>query len=375
MCRIDGKKVAVLRKSRNMSQRDLAKRVGLSQNAISNYESGKYNATDESLNMLAKALGVDPKEIDKDFVQMGRDILEGRREEFHIDKTDRRYLTPSETQKLIDELRNGDQNIATEEAKRAIIKQNQQTVGNKVYVTVAIKGLNIPTWQRNTDKEKCLEISQKYDENKYDPIKVYVFNGKLYVADGAHRLVAYILRGEEYILVEMMDIKTEQDAAETFLLQSLGRRRMTQNDMWRAAIKAGLVQYRALRNIAINSHIQIKADQQTVKNPVGIINSVSSKMLRIAHRDPETLQRIFNLIKNLGWNASDVSPYKTHIVCTLGKLYANFLGNEAVLENLMMEKCNGATYFDGKVATTTTQARLYDVLMEDLNKNADQKIA
>lgn len=375
MCRIDGKKVTYLREIKKMTREDLARKTGLNKSTISNYENGRYNASEDSLRSIAIALGVDPKEIDKDFVQMGRDILEGRREEFHIDKTDRRYLTPTETQKLIDELRNGNEDIATEEAKRAMIKQNQQTVGNKVYATVAIKGLNIPTWQRNTDKEKCLEISQKYDENKYDPIKVYVFNGKLYVADGAHRLVAYILRGEEYILVEMMDIKTEQDAAETFLLQSLGRRRMTQNDMWRAAIKAGLVQYKALRNIAISSHIQIKADQQTVKNPVGVINAVSSKMLRIAHKDPETLQKIFNLIKNLGWNASDVSPYKTHIVCTLGKLYANFQGNEGELENLMMVKCNGATYFDGKVATTTTQARLYDVLMEDLNKNADQKTA
>ena len=272
MCRIDGKKVTYLREIKKMTREDLARKTGLNKSTISNYENGRYNASEDSLRSIAIALGVDPKEIDKDFVQMGRDILEGRREEFHIDKTDRRYLTPTETQKLIDELRNGNEDIATEEAKRAMIKQNQQTVGNKVYATVAIKGLNIPTWQRNTDKEKCLEISQKYDENKYDPIKVYVFNGKLYVADGAHRLVAYILRGEEYILVEMMDIKTEQDAAETFLLQSLGRRRMTQNDMWRAAIKAGLVQYKALRNIAISSHIQIKADQQTVKNPVGVIN-------------------------------------------------------------------------------------------------------
>ena len=88
----------------------------------------------------------------------------------------------------------------------------------------------MPEWQRDTDREKCLEISERYDENKYDPIKVYLFKGKLYVADGAHRLIAYLMMGVDYILVEIMNITTEEQAAETFLLQSFGRRRMSQND-------------------------------------------------------------------------------------------------------------------------------------------------
>ena len=276
---------------------------------------------------------------------------------------------------MLDKLRSYSDSVSLEEAKRALTKANQSTVGNKVYAVVAIKGLNIPVWQRNTDKEKCLEISQRYDENKYDPIKVYAFNGKLYVADGAHRLVAYIMRGEEYILVEIMDIETEIEAAHTFLLQSLGRRKMSQNDMWRAAIKAGLVQYETLRKIAIKNKIQIKADLRVIKNPVGIINSVSGKMLRIAHSDPEVLEKVFDLIKTLGWNASDVSPYKTYIMCTLRNMYANFSERENELEKLMMENCMGATYFEEKVATVNTQSRLYDILMEDISKNVEKKTA
>lgn len=375
MCKIDGRKVAVLRRSQKMSQEDLAKKSGLSRSSIGNYETGKFNASDEALDMIAQALGVEPKELDKDFIQLGKAVIEGKNDSHHIHNTDKRYLTPQETQEILDKLRSYSDSVSLEEAKRALTKANQSTVGNKVYAVVAIKGLNIPVWQRNTDKEKCLEISQKYDENKYDPIKVYAFNEKLYVADGAHRLIAYIMRGEEYILVELMDIETEIEAAHTFLLQSLGRRRMSQNDMWRAAIKAGLVQYETLRKIAIKNKIQIKADLKTIKNPVGIINAVSGKMLRIAHSDPDVLEKVFALIKTLGWNASDTSPYKTYILCTLKNMYANFSERENELEKLMMENCMGVTYFEEKVATVNTQTRLYDVLMEDISKNAEKKTA
>ena len=145
--------------------------------------------------------------------------------------------------------------------------------------------------------------------------------------------------------------------------------------MWRAAIKAGLVQYETLRKIAIKNKIQIKADLKTIKNPVGTINAVSGKMLRIAHSDPDVLEKVFALIKTLGWNASDTSPYKTYILCTLKNMYANFSERENELEKLMMENCMGATYFEEKVATVNTQTRLYDVLMEDISKNAEKKTA
>ena len=169
-----------------------------------------------------------------------------------------RYMTPIETQEMIEKLRSNNSDIVEKEAKRAMTKANQSTVGNKTYAVVEVKALNVPEWQRDTDREKCLEISERYDENKYDPIKVYLFKGKLYVADGAHRLIAYLMMGVDYILVEIMNITTEEQAAETFLLQSFGRRRMSQNDKWRAAIKAGLPQFCQLRRIAMRHNIQIR---------------------------------------------------------------------------------------------------------------------
>jgi transcriptional regulator with XRE-family HTH domain len=48
-----------------LSQRDLAERTGLTQAHISNLENARANATLDTINTLAKALGVDPRDLTK----------------------------------------------------------------------------------------------------------------------------------------------------------------------------------------------------------------------------------------------------------------------------------------------------------------------
>ena len=242
-----------------------------------------------------------------------------------------------------------------------------------MYAVVKVCAINIPTWQRDTDRVKVTEIAEHYDENKYDPIKCYVFNGKLYVADGAHRLIAYTMMGTQYILIELLNIESEKKAAETFLTQSLGRKAMSQNDMWRAAIEVGLTQYKMLRTICISHNVQIKADLMTLDNPVGVLNQVSRTLLRIAHRKPEKMNRIFDLISSLNWNGARYSsPYRTNVISALEKLYARYEGNERDFERLMKMHCKGAAYYEAKVATTNTLGRLFDVLVEDIERESPE---
>lgn len=375
MCKINGKKVVELRTAKKMTQKELAKKAGMSPWSICQVETGKSNANDESLAKIANALGVNPNEIDLDAKRLANDVMEGRSNYLHMKTSIGRYMTPIETQEMIEKLRSNNSDIVEKEAKRAMTKANQSTVGNKTYAVVEAKALNVPEWQRDTDREKCLEISERYDENKYDPIKVYLFKGKLYVADGAHRLIAYLMMGVDYILVEIMNITTEEQAAETFLLQSFGRRRMSQNDKWRAAIKAGLPQFCQLRRIAMRHNIQIRMDLYKLKNPVGVITAVSNQILRMANSNPELLEREFELIAALGWNASELSPYKTYILFALKSLYANYEGREEELETKLMIHCCGASYYESKVATTSNKVRLVEVLTEDMAKVSSQRTA
>jgi transcriptional regulator with XRE-family HTH domain len=371
MCKLNAKKLVEYRNKANMTRSELARKTDVSLSSICKYEKGVLNSSDEVLERMADVLGVDKKELDLDTEKIATAVMEGYRWE-SCKKIERR-ITPKESQAMIQALRKGDDNVAKDEAQRAMTKANQNTVGDKVYAVVKVCAINIPTWQRDTDRVKVTEIAEHYDENKYDPIKCYVFNGKLYVADGAHRLIAYTMMGMKYILIELLNIESEKKAAETFLTQSLGRKAMSQNDMWRAAIEVGLTQYKMLRTICISHNVQIKADLMTLDNPVGVLNQVSRTLLRIAHRKPEKMNRIFDLISSLNWNGARYSsPYRTNVISALEKLYARYEGNERDFERLMKMHCKGAAYYEAKVATTNTLGRLFDVLVEDIERESPE---
>lgn len=78
--------------------------------------------------------------------------------------------------------------------------------------------IHILDWQRNTDMAAVQEIAQNFNEDKFDPIKVYIKNGKLVVVDGAHRIVAFVINRETKILVEILNCN-EHEAILTFLSQ------------------------------------------------------------------------------------------------------------------------------------------------------------
>ena len=111
----------------------------------------------------------------------------------------------------------------------------------------------------------------------------------------------------------------------------------------------------------------------TLDNPVGILNQVSRTLLRIAHRKPEKMNRIFDLISSLNWNGARYSsPYRTNVISALEKLYARYEGNERDFERLMKMHCKGAAYYEAKVATTNTLGRLFDVLVEDIERESPE---
>ena len=50
------------------------------------------------------------------------------------------------------------------------------------------------------------------------------------------------------------------------------------------------------------------------------------------------------------------------------QLLADYHGHEDELERLLLAKCYGATYYDGKIASINTKAKLYDAIRADLEK-------
>jgi transcriptional regulator with XRE-family HTH domain len=63
---MDGDRLRRLRKERLLTQQDLSRMTGVTQDSISQLETGKREAQPRTIKKLAEALGVEPKELMKE---------------------------------------------------------------------------------------------------------------------------------------------------------------------------------------------------------------------------------------------------------------------------------------------------------------------
>lgn len=361
MCKINGKKLGELRTERGISQKKLAKETGVSQNAISYYENGLHEPSEETLEKICFVLNIKRDEVEIHDVgysfthHESKTIQKVRKRKGFV-----RLLTPEQTEAWIDEKRD---NINVEEKEVRVALNSSFGIGKKKYILIDPTMVHIPEWQRDTDMAKAMEIADNFDEDKFDPIKVYVDNGKLKVADGAHRVIAFVLNSEIKILVEVLNC-SEHEATLTFLGQGAGRKTMSVNDTYRAGVKANIEEYINFKNFCECHDIQITAEGKLIENPLGIIRP-SSDILRMVKNDREMLEKVVNLIKKMEWSGSDKNVCTMRNFKVIKRLYINF-GEE--VEKKMIKNCKGASFYESKVVPVKSNAELFDILSAEINK-------
>lgn len=371
MCKINGKKLAEIRRENGLTQAQLAKKMGVSEATIGFYENGRTNPPDENVDKICVILKINKGDIEIQDVgysftdQRSKVVNNVRKRKGFI-----RYLTPEQTEEWISNERKLSAEEEEAEIKNAL--KSSFGIGNKKYILIYPELIHIPEWQRNTDMAKAEEISQNFNEDKFDPIKGYLKNGFCVdVADGAHRVVACVNTNKDKkkedrmkVLVEILPCD-EHDAVITFLGQQSGRKPMTVSDTYRAGVKANIQEYIDFKHLFEEENIQITVEKNKLDNPVGKITP-SSTALRMVERDKEVLIKIINLIKNLDWCGSEKNVFVMRNFFVLKKLYAQF-GEDAVNAKLM-ENCKGAVYFESKVAPIKSNAELFDMLSAEINK-------
>ena len=364
MCRINGKKLSELRKEAGMSATDIAKQVGVSSTAIKAYEENKYDPKDDVADKICLVLNINKNDIAVHDVgynflnQESKTVAAMRGKKGFI-----RYITPKQTEKWIESKREISMEDEVKEVHNAL--KNSFGIGLKKYILISPNLLHIPAWQRNTDMAKAAEIAENFNEDKFDPIKAYVTaKGTLEVADGAHRVIAFIIKEEVKILVEVLNC-TEDEAVFTFLGQQSGRKTMTISDMYRAGVKANIEEYTRFKELFEDFNIQITVEDKELDNPIGKITP-SNGILRFVIRDREMLVKVINLIKKLEWcGSTSKNAFELRNFKVLKKLYATY-GDEA--EEKLLKYCSGATFYENKVVPIKSNAELYDILSSEINK-------
>lgn len=363
MCKINGKKLEEIRVNAGLSQRQLAKEIGISQYTISSYERGKTNPSDENVERICAILKINKEDIE--IQKVNYRFLDGEGEitkKMRQSRGFKRMYLPVETEAWIAKQRTKTEEEEKEELETAM--KFKMPFGGKVYIVIDPTIIHIPKWQRDTDMAKANDIAENFQDEKFDPIKVYIYNGKVYAADGGHRTVATIINKQKKVLVEVLACD-EYNAVLIFLDQQTGRKAMSVCDMYRAGIKANIKEYIAFKEVFDKYNIQITADPVEIDNPLGKVTP-SRTVLRLANRRQKELEKALSLILKLHWHGStEKNAFTLRIINTLIKLYAT-CGNE--VEGALLKNCKGATYFESKVAPIKSNAELYDFLVSEISK-------
>lgn len=357
MCKINGRKLKEIREREGLTLQDVAKNCGVSYSTISKYESEINNPSDATVDKICLLLKINKDEIK--IADVGYNFTSGEgklTEKIRKKKGFIRYSTPRNTEEFIQAHSNAGESMEMKEVDCAL--KNSFSIASKRYILINPTFIHIPDWQRDTDMAKVQEIAQDFNEDKYDPVKVYVINGKLFVADGAHRIVAFIINGEIKMLVEVLNCN-EHEAILTFLGQQSARKAMSIADTYRAGVKANIREYIDFKNLFENYNIQIVTDDNKLDNPIGKV-APSRTLLRMVKNDTETLENIIRIIKLLNCTGSEKSPFALRMFHVFKKLYANY-GENMVDDELLMN-CKGASYFENKIAPVKSNAEMYDIL-------------
>ena len=363
MCKINGKKLGEERRKAGMTQEEMAKAVGVSNAVISSYERNVCSPSDETVDKICLLLHINKNEVA--IQDVGYSFLDGESKTIHNVRSSRdfvRFSTPSQTEDWVNNHKRVDETTEKQEVQNAL--KNSFGIGSKKYILIDPTFIHIPDWQRDTDWAKATEIAENFNDDKFDPIKVYITKeGTLKVADGAHRIIAFIKNKELKILVEVLGC-TEHEAILTFLGQQSGRKTMTVADTYRAGIKANIEEYVCFKDLFESYNIQITAEEKRLENPIGEIRP-SKGSLRIANRDAEMTKSIIELILGLSWHGSEQNVFTMRNFKVLRKFLSNH-GEEGKVK--LLKYCKGAVFYESKIHPVKSNAEMYDVLVSEINK-------
>lgn len=357
MCKINGKKLSEIRIEKGLSREELATKIGMSKSSIEKYETGAANPSDKVVDKICLLLKINKNDIE--VADVGYSFTQGvsRTVDYTRRKKDFvRCSTPHQTEEFIQAHSNAGESMEIKEVDCAL--KNSFSIASKRYILINPTFIHIPDWQRDTDMAKVQEIAQNFNEDKYDPVKVYIEERKLYVADGTHRVVAFVINGEIKMLVEVLNCN-EYEAVLTFLGQQSARKAMSIADTYRAGVKANIREYIDFKNLFEDYNIQIITDDNKLDNPIGKV-APSRTLMRMVKNDTKTLEDTIRIIKVLDWTGSEKTPFALRMFQVFKKLFANY-GEELVSDELIRH-CKGASYFENKIAPVKSNTEMYDIL-------------
>ena len=150
MCKINGVKLTEMREKAGMSQNALAKKLGVAESTISNYETGRSNPSEEKVDKICFILKINKDDIEiHDVGYSFSESVSKTVQHYRRKKDFQRLMVPGELEAWIQEKK-----TISDEKEKATLKNKLRsavTLGYKKFITIDPTCIHIPVWQRDTD--------------------------------------------------------------------------------------------------------------------------------------------------------------------------------------------------------------------------------
>lgn len=359
MCKINANEIRKAIETKGMSISEVSREIGRDSNYI-HVALNKGTMAEDMMDKLCFILDADRETLTRIYSDFEQYTLHGETvSESKVRKgKNKNFYTPQEFESLLDTLRVN----ANEKEMLATAEVSKTKQGNTTTMCVPLSCIHVAPWQRDTRISKAKTIAESYKDWACDKPKTFFKDGKLYVVDGNHRVLAQFMRNAQYLWVEVIEDATESEIIDMFLMQDVRRTKMSSDDMYRASLVNNVTLYKNFRETMMANRIQVKADPVKIEKPNGTMKPTVS-MLRLSNSKPYLFDKVLSLVSELEWKGCR-GAYSNRTISTLIKLMETHGSDVPTIEEKLKEKCFGAAFYEAYVIPCKSNAMLYDLLVE-----------
>ena len=242
-------------------------------------------------------------------------------------------------------------------------------IGDKLQIVVNPIYIYIPSWQRELKLATVHRIATAYNRYEWGNPLVLYYKNKLWAIDGQHRIFGAFKGGKDAVVVEIMECSL-REAVELFMNQTKNRNRVWPLDIYNAALEINDPVAVELRDTCHKYNVAVKGEEVDKENTVGVLTPIdfSLKMVKCG-----TLNKVLNLSSRLQWNGAGEGMYKGKAytakpIRSLNNMYANYFNCEKEMEDILVEKCHGAEWFENNGKSDVSESKFLDTLRNIVNQ-------
>lgn len=188
------------------------------------------------------------------------------------------------------------------------VMSNAYTLWGKKIADIPVDLLELDHSYQRIETGNANKIAENWDKDACEFLLVSYRNGKFYVIDGQHRMIAAKIKGIESLPCVIFTGLTRSEEARRFSIQGNGRKKLAPNDTFKANLECGNSKY---KDVATDMEIKRICEKYGVTITMSNFNlRISPKRLRSISRSrtivstngSECFEWILNTITNSNWD-------------------------------------------------------------------------